>query len=203
MSFLSKIKGAFAKSPKGDEGVEKAPKYGPSPDDPLDLQFVKTFTSMGGQFFYVQPGRSVTELIEMLCSEKGLSGVNVISDELQSLSFNNAFAASYGTTLKHNTVVTTCEALCAYNGGIMIHEYHTGGLKLKDLPEHQIIIGKTSQIVPNLHEGLTRINHTYKSNRPGNISMIKPPLSDESIEEGVQLASEAVVFLLLVEDELE
>ena len=84
----------------------------------------------------------------------------------------------------------------------MVHNHHTGGRRLSDLPEHHVIIAYTSQIVANLRDGMTSINLKYRDNRPGNIAVIRAPH-----DQNVQMASadpnkDRNVFLVLIEDEI-
>jgi len=71
---------------------------------------------------------------------------------------------------------------------------------MDDMPKYHIVIGKTSQLVENLHGAMSRVNQQYRDNRPGQISVLKG-MNDQQ----VKLASadpnkNRLLFLLLIED---
>jgi L-lactate utilization protein LutC len=92
--------------------------------------------------------------------------------------------------------------MIAFNGGIMVNENQTKGLKINDMPKYHIILGKTSQLVENLSAAMTRVNQLYRENRPMHISTLRGPQDEQ-----VKLASAdpnkgRVLLLLLIEDSL-
>jgi len=99
-----------------------------------------------------------------------------------------------------NAVVSNCEALIAFNGGIMIDEVQTAGNKLKDLPTVHVVIGRTGQIVENLHAGMARINNKYRDKRPGSITTLRGAKEDAVQMAAIDYNANRILYLLLLED---
>ena len=198
--FLSKLKSSLlGKSEKTEESG--AGKFAPKKEEPLDVKFVQTFTEGGGNFMYCTNLQEAVHALEQYAAAHQWNGVYISSPAIADWGNHTKLDTTFEHDGQFPTVLSTCEALIAFNGGIMIHSHHTGGRKLGDLPKHHVLIAPTSQIVPNLRDGLTAINQKYRENRPSNISVIRAP-NDQAVE----LASAdpnkgRTVFLILIEDE--
>ncbi|MDA0740855.1 MAG: LUD domain-containing protein [Bacteroidetes bacterium] len=198
--FLSKLKSSLLGKSERTEEVA-AGKFAPKQEEPLDVKFVQTFTEGGGNFIYCTSSQEAVHALEQYARDHQWRGVYISSPAIVDWSNHTKLDTTFENDGQYTAVLSTCEALIAFNGGIMIHSHHTGGRKLGDLPKHHIIIAHTSQIVPNLRDGLTAINQKYRDNRPSNIAVIRAPH-----DQAVELASAdpnkgRTVFLILIEDE--
>lgn len=198
--FLSKLKSSLlGKSERTEESA--AGKFAPKQEEPLDVKFVQTFTEGGGNFIYCTSLQEAIHALEQYARDHQWRGVYISSPAIVDWSNHTKLDTTFENDGQYTAVLSTCEALIAFNGGIMIHSHHTGGRKLGDLPKHHILIAHTSQIVPNLRDGLTAINQKYRDNRPSNIAVIRAPH-----DQAVELASAdpnkgRTIFLILIEDE--
>ena len=198
--FLSKLKSRLlGKTERTAESA--AGKFAPKQEEPLDVKFVQTFTEGGGNFMYCTSLQEAVHALEQYAGDQQWRGVYISSPAIADWSNHTKLDTTFENDGQYPAVLSTCEALIAFNGGIMIHSHHTGGRKLGDLPKHHILIAHTSQIVPNLRDGLTAINQKYRDNRPSNIAVIRAPH-----DQAVELASAdpnkgRTVFLILIEDE--
>jgi L-lactate utilization protein LutC len=58
--------------------------------------------------------------------------------------------------------ITEADALIARTGSVLLTTTTCGGRRLSVLPEHHIVVARSSQIVPSLEEGLSRIKSQGK-----------------------------------------
>ena len=164
--FLSKLKSSLlGKSEKTEESG--AGKFAPKKEEPLDVKFVQTFTEGGGNFMYCTNLQEAVHALEQYAADHQWNGVYISSPAIADWSNHTKLDTTFENDGQFPSVLSTCEALIAFNGGIMIHSHHTGGRKLGDLPKHHVLIAHTSQIVPNLRDGLTAINQKYRENKAG------------------------------------
>jgi len=197
--IFSKLKSSLLGS--STEHEEERGKFAPIEELPLDEKFVSQFTEGGGNFMYCPSKEDALEKLLLFAEEKGWNGLFIATPALAEWANKTRLATTFENDGQHSVVMTGCEALIAFNGGIMIHSHHTGGRKLGDLPQHHVLIAYTSQIVANLRDGMTAINQKYREQRPSNISVIRAPH-----DQAVELASAdpnkgRTVFLILIEDE--
>lgn len=200
-------KGFFSKlvsSLKSTENVENSEesKYAPTEKVPLDEKFVSQFHEGGGHFIYCANQQDAIAALSQYAGEHQWNGLYVSDDSLRSWENKLNLSFTYDNDGQYPAVLSRCEALIAFNGGIMVHNLHTGGRRLSDLPENHVVVANTSQIVENLRDGMEVINSKYRDNRPGNIAVIRAPL-----DENVQMAAadpnkNRHVFLILIEDEI-
>jgi L-lactate dehydrogenase complex protein LldG len=200
-------KGFFSKlvsSLKSSEAAEPSPEgqFAPGEILPLDEKFVSQFHEGGGHFIYCANEQDALAGLEQYAKEHNWPGLYISDENLRKFENTLGLNITFNNDGQMPAVVSGCEALIAFNGGIMVHNHHTGGRRLSDLPEHHVIIAYTSQIVANLRDGMTSINLKYRDNRPGNIAVIRAPH-----DQNVQMASadpnkDRNVFLVLIEDEI-
>jgi L-lactate dehydrogenase complex protein LldG len=197
--FFSKLKRRLLRTSSEDEELGK---FAPKEERPLDERFVAQFTSGGGNFIYCPSKEEAITELQLYADSQGWKGLFIASSGLADWSNSIKLASTFENDGQFSVVMTNCEALIAFNGGIMIHSHHTGGRKLSDLPKHHVLIAFTSQIVDSLRDGMTAINQKYREHRPTNISVIRAPH-----DQAVELASAdpnkgRTVFLILIEDEV-
>ena len=198
--FFSKLVSSLKNSEPAEQPAEG--KFAPEEKLPLDEKFVSQFHEGGGHFIYCANEGDALAGLEQYAAEHNWPGLYISDDGLRNFENKLGLSITFNNDGQMPAVVSGCEALIAFNGGIMVHNHHTGGRKLSDLPEHHVIIAYTSQIVANLRDGMTSINLKYRENRPGNIAVIRAPL-----DQNVQMASadpnkDRNVFLVLIEDEV-
>ena len=201
MGIFSKLKHTLTAS-RSEDVKPEAGKFAPEEEKPLDLKFVEQFTEGGGSFMYCTNKEEAHAAIDHYLADRKLRGVFISSPEISSIKDRISAPSSFENDGQFNAVLSTCEALIAFNGGIMIHGHHTGGRKLSDLPKHHIVVGYTTQIVANLRDGMTAINQKYRDNRPSHIAVIRAP-HDQSVEmASADPNKDRTVFLVLIEDEI-
>ncbi len=198
--FLSVLSGKPASTQ--DPQSKEAGAFAPSQKEPVDLAFVKRFTDSGGKFLYCENTEEIYENLEAITKEAGIREVFCRDHNLQSILSRGGMNFSDKEYKSADAFCSECEYLISFNGGIMISENQTLGVKLEQLPEVFITIAYTSQIVENLRNGLTGIRQKYEK-LPANITTIKGPKGTEGID---QMNSPSIcqkdIYLILLEDQI-
>ena len=200
-NFFSKLMEVITGSPSSaEQQVKEQGQFAPVEKESKDVRFVKTLTQNGGNFVYCGSKEELVESLIKVIDEYQLVGIGSPDDNLLSFLKKEKLPKVYDSLKDCDTICTYCEALIASNGGIMVNERQTMGIRIDDMPDYHIVIGKTSQLVENLHGAMAKVNRQYRDNRPGQISVLKGPN-----DENVKLASadpnkDRTLFLLLVED---
>jgi L-lactate dehydrogenase complex protein LldG len=78
--------------------------------------------------------------------------------------------------------ITTCEALIAQTGSVLVTCVGNGGRALSVLPPHHVVIATADQLVPDLAAGYQVIRDRYGDNLPTQITFITGPSRTGDIE---------------------
>lgn len=199
--FFGKLMDVITGNPvDSPQKAEQSGQFAPTEKIAIDVRFVEKLTHNGGYFIYCGTKKELIESFNLIIEEHQLLAVGTPDQNLMSFLRTNGVNNLQDNLKECDTICTYCEALIAYNGGIMINEHQTKSIRIDDMPKHHIVLGKTSQLVENLHGAMSRVNHQYRDNRPGQISVLKGSNDDH-----VKLASadpnkNRILFLLLIED---
>jgi hypothetical protein len=200
--LFGKIADIISGSPaKGEKDPVKG-KFAPRKEEPKDVRFVRHFTRNGGLFVYCSKPQEVIDALGEFSKEYNLMNIGSPDENAKSYLKKTGISNFCDDLDKCDTIFTYCEAMMAFNGGIMVNENQTRGLNINNMPSCHIILGKTSQLVENLSAAMTRVNRLYRNNRPMHISTLRG-----AQDEQVKLASAdpnkgRTLFLLLMEDSL-
>jgi len=200
--FLSKLKDAILGVPtEPDSDVRKGGKYSPKILESIDIRFAEKFTKSGGNFIYCQNTNELKENLGRICTEENITFIFTCEKEIKTI-LNGVDVIISEDSNRSNAIFSTCEALIAFNGGVIINELQTKGIRLGELPEVHIVIGKTSQLVETLHAGMAIINNKYKSNRPSQNTTLRGGKDENNPLAPHDLNAKRTLYLLLLEDEL-
>lgn len=78
--------------------------------------------------------------------------------------------------------VTTCEALVAQTGSVLVTSRGTGGRALSVLPPHHVVVATREQLVPDLSAAFEILRRKYDGNFPSTMSFITGPSRTGDIE---------------------
>ncbi len=78
--------------------------------------------------------------------------------------------------------ITTCEALIAQTGSVLVSSAGSGGRALSVLPPHHMVIARRSQMLPDLHAALLAIREKSGEAFPSALSFITGPSRTGDIE---------------------
>ena len=169
---------------------------------PADLQFVKEFNKHGGKFLYCEKESEAHNYLNNISEESSINTIYCVNPELCSQLKESGIEVTQKPS-GADAFYSDCEYLVSFNGGIMLTDRQTHGLKYTELPEVFITKARTSQITKNLSSALSGIRAKYKGDIPSGISTVKGPRKKDSVTElgGSQFINKEI-YLLLVEDQV-
>lgn len=170
--------------------------------DHLDLLFAEQLTAVAGNFIFCEDDIQLIENLLLLAEEKGWRKIYCWEPKLQSLlsTYEYPFYSTDTDFLNADVGITTCEALVARNGSILITNGNEAGRRLSIYPHVHIVIAYTSQLVLDLKDGFKILKDKYPEALPTMISNITGPSRTADIEKTLVLGAhgpkELYVFLL-------
>ena len=175
-------------------------KFAPEEKEPDHVRFVRQFTESGGFFIYCGTKTEVIDALNDILEEHNLLGIGSPDENVLTLLKQLNINRVNQKVKECDTICTYCESMIAFNGGIMMTENQTNGLKIDQMPKYHIILGKTSQIVEKLSDAMGRINQHYRNNRPAQISQLRAPNDEQVRIANADPNKGRVLFVLLIED---
>lgn len=155
-----------------------------SPDESLDVVFAQAFKRAGGMFVYCENEKELVSSLmviledlheqELFCQEK------TIGDYL--VKAGVSFCSDPQDLPASKISITSCEALVAHSGSIVISSAQTGGRKVCIFPDAHIVVGFASQLTRDLQQALVYLKHKYEPDYPSLISVITGPSRTADIE---------------------
>src|SRR5690606_30526968 len=202
--MLKKIRQALLQkreNPHAD--FEDSPLY-KDEEEPLDVTFAREFTQVSGNFIYCDGEISVVENLILLAEKLKIKKILAWEPEIQKLLAIYGFPI-YTTDQQLESAdagITTCEALIARNGSIMLSNGNAAGRRLSIYPPVHIVIAKASQLVMDIKHGLLRMRERYGDQLPSMISTITGPSRTADIEKMLVLGAHGPkeLYVFLVED---
>jgi len=170
--------------------------------DHIDLLFAEQLTAVAGNFVFCEDDMQLVENILHLAEEKNWRKIYCWETEIQSLLSKYEFP-HYSTDtnfLNADVGITTCEALIARNGSVLVSNGNHSGRRLSIYPHVHIVIAFTSQLVLDLKDAFKLLKVKYPETNPTMISNITGPSRTADIEKTLVLGAhgpkELYVFLL-------
>jgi L-lactate dehydrogenase complex protein LldG len=171
--------------------------------DSLDVEFAQQFSTAGGQFIYCENGEALLEQFAELVKIKKWEDIHCYEDSL--VDVLQASKVELHTTrkdiLKAHVGITTCEALIARSGSILVSSNTKSGRLLSIYPEVHICVAFTSQIVSEIADALKVVKKRH-SKIPSNLSLVTGPSRTADIEKELVLGAHGPkeIYTLLVDD---
>ena len=178
-----------------------APIYTPN-DQETAIAFVERFKKNNGQFYYCETEAELLAQLPALIQQKQLQYAFVWEEKLIEMLSNTdlSFRRNEEEFLKADVGITLCECLIARTGSIMVSSKQTGGRRLTIYPHVHVVVAYTSQIVPDIGDGLKLVQDRYGELFPSLLSMVTGPSRTADIEKTLVLGAhgprELVLFLV-------
>ncbi|MFD1316925.1 hypothetical protein [Namhaeicola litoreus] len=166
-----------------------------------DELFVKKFIQKGGKFLYCNNKQEVTEHLIKILAENNWNNVVCLDESLNKI-LSEIKSAKTSKILLNLPFFASCEALVAEDGSIMFSTEQLGDNKLKDLPTNFIVLGKTSQLVKTISDGVMGVRLRATKNKPTIVSSVKDYLPNKSEVDFLTYGNtnSKTLYLLLLED---
>jgi len=185
-------------------GVDwEKPVYAPQGDSPEET-FARSFSKIGGQFVYCENVLDFAEKLLNLTEEN--SWKKFLCWEPKITALLDRYEFPYSTTDKDFEEgiagLTSCEALVARTGSILVSSRQGSGRRLPIIPTSHVVLAYTSQLVPELKDGLQLIRNKYGEQFPSMIGNITGPSRTADIEKTLVTPAHGPrdIFVFLVDD---
>lgn len=168
----------------------------------IDLLFAEQLTAVAGNFIFCEDEIQLVENLLHLADEKNWRRIYCWEPRLQELleRYEYPFYSTETDFLNADVGISTCEALIARNGSVLVSNGNQAGRRLSIYPNVHIVIAYTSQLVLDLKDGFKSLRDKYQGHFPTMVSNITGPSRTADIEKTLVLGAhgpkELYVFLL-------
>lgn len=202
--MLKKIRAALLqKRDNPHPDFEDSPLY-KDEEEPMDVTFARELTAVAGKFVYCDGEISVIENLIALVEELGVTKIHVWESSIQILlkHYGFPYLATDGDFEQAEIGVTTCEALIARNGSVMVSNANEAGRRLSIYPPIHIVFAKASQLVMDIRHGIALVKSRYPEQLPTMITTITGPSRTADIEKKLVLGAHGPkeLYVFLIED---
>ena len=173
----------------------------PENKDPA-VWFAENFMARKGTFFYAESLAEFRNQIAGFVKEKGFRNIHVwekeLAEELQNCGF--AFSTTDRGLMQVDCGITLCECLLTRTGSMIVSSKQLAGRRLTIFPPTHIVVASTSQMVPDIKEGLAFMHKKYGNRLPSMISVVSGASRTADIEKTLVLGAhgpkELILFLI-------
>ncbi len=173
--------------------------------EPLDVNFAQELVKVSGKFVYCDSDDEFTALLKQFILEKDWSVLFCLDPIIQRLlrEAGIPFVSNQKEFLDSKIGITRCEYLIARLGSVMVSSHLSPGRKINVYPDAHLILGYTSQLVPDLKHALAAIRKKYLHNYPSMISLITGPSRTADIEKTLVLGAHGPreLYVFLIDDQ--
>jgi L-lactate dehydrogenase complex protein LldG len=173
-------------------------------DEPLEEMFAHSFTKIGGQFVFCENELEFLENIIHLATERGWKKFYCYEERLQKLMKDAEFpfTSEEGKFEEEIVGISSCEALVARLGSVVVSSKSASGRRLVVIPTTHIVLAYTSQVVYTMKEAMMTIQSKYGENFPSYIASLTGPSRTADIEKTLVTPAHGPrdIFVFLVDD---
>lgn len=200
--ILKKVKYALG---KGDYTMSvpelTSPVLKSLPEDDITYVFAENFVNTKGTFVFCENGEDFLVNLKAFISKSEYDQIHIFEKDLiESLDGIIPFLADKNNFENAQIGITTCEYLIARTGSILVSSNPTSGRSLGVFPHTHIVVAFTSQILPEISDGLKMLKQKYQKNMPSMISLVSGPSRTADIEKTLVLGAhgpkDLVLFLI-------
>ena len=184
-----------------------APVHPPlSSPDPV-VAFAESFQRVGGEFYYCETLEHLARQIAGFRQRQQVGAPYVWEPDLQAVlrAAGVAFRADeQDFTAQADLSLTSCEALVARTGSVLVSAATASGRRLSIYPDQHLVLARPSQVVSEIGEALRVIQSRYGSQLPSMVSLTSGPSRTADIEKTLVLGAHGprrIALFLLEEDE--
>ena len=176
-------------------------KFFSSPDDCLDIIFAEAFNKNGGKFIFCESLEEIFSTLKILCKKHNWNNVYCWETQLQKIlkKYDFAFSSTKKNLINAEVGITTCDALIARTGSILLNSQSSSGRSLSIIPSIHIVIASTNQLVYNLKDVL-KLQTARESKFPSMLCFTSTNSQTADIEKtlvnGAHGPKELYVFML-------
>jgi L-lactate dehydrogenase complex protein LldG len=179
----------------------------PLPETALAETFAANFQRIGGEFFYCETQAQLSTALCAWLAERLPADQQfyVWEPAMQALltAANVPFQATEADFKAQAAVgLTSCEALVARTGSLVVAPATASGRRLSIYPDQHIVLARPSQVVAEIGDALRAVQACYGENLPSMLSLTTGPSRTADIEKTLVLGAHGPrrLTLFLLED---
>ena len=166
----------------------------------LEVEFAEQFTKLQGRFAYCVNQRELANQLSGLVSSRQWTNIYCCEESLKQMLRKNDFNDFSDVELKDcDCSITSCEALVARTGSIVLSANQTQGRTTSVYAPVHICVAFTHQLVYEIKDALQLLKDKYMGKLPSLISFATGPSRTADIEKtlvvGVHGPKEVFLFL--------
>ncbi len=170
----------------------------------VDIAFAEELVRIGGKFVYCESEDEFLSTLQSFIVEKDW-GLLFCQDPTVQHMLREAgipFESHTEGMPEARIGITRCEFLVARFGSVMVSSRMSPGRKITVYPETHVVLGYTSQLVPELKNALAGIKKKYRDEYPSMVSLITGPSRTADIEKTLVMGAHGPreLYVFLVDD---
>ncbi len=173
-------------------------------DELLEIQFAQEFSKINGQFLFCEDKEQCISDLQQLVVERKWTELYCWENSLAWLSNRMSDVQQTDVNFEQaNVGITTCDALVARTGSIIITNASEAGRRLSIYPHIHVVIAYTSQLCADIGDALTIVQNRYNDKLPSMISTTTGPSRTADIEKTLVLGAHGPreIFVMLIDDQ--
>ncbi|WP_201979833.1 LutC/YkgG family protein [Hymenobacter rubidus] len=185
-----------------------APVHPPLNNPDIVVAFAESFQRVGGEFYYCESLAHLAAQLNGFRQRQQVSAPYVWEPEMQALLYKAgvAFRADESEFIeKADLGLTSCEALVARTGSVLVSAATASGRRLSIYPDQHLVLARPSQVVAEIGEALGVVQVRYGTRLPSMVSLTSGPSRTADIEKTLVLGAHGprrIALFLLEEDDV-
>ena len=207
-AVLARIRSALAAGPAllPPEPDWTAPVHPPLSDADVVVAFAESFRRVGGEFYYCETLPELAAQIAGFRQRQQVGPPFVWEPEMQALLYTAGVAFRADETdfvAQADLALTSCEALVARTGSVLVSAGTASGRRLSIYPDQHLVLARPSQVVAEIGDALQLVQARYGSHLPSMVSLTSGPSRTADIEKTLVLGAHGPrrLALFLLEDD--
>ena len=208
--MLARIRTALAAGPAPlpPEPDWAAPVHPPLPGGDLAVTFAESFRRIGGEFFYCETRPQLGAELRGWLAGRLPAGQQFYVWEPAMQALLAAADVPFRATGQDFTEqaaagLTSCEALVARTGSVVVAAATASGRRLSIYPDQHIVVARPAQVVAEIGDALRAVQERYGDQLPSMLSLTTGPSRTADIEKTLVLGAHGPrrLTLFLLEDD--
>jgi len=169
----------------------------PVSEDPLEICFAQNFSEAGGKFFFCADNKELIDNVDFLLKENNW-GTAICEEEILQGLLEIAEINFVPVFEKNMPAITTCEALIARTGSVMVSLSQGSSSQAFFQSPALVVVAFTSQLVYEVKEAIQQLKEKYDGVLPSSFHVISNPagLDYQGNEGAIQNPRDLYVFLM-------
>ena len=183
-----------------------APVHPPLNNADVVVAFAESFQRVGGEFYYCESLEQLAEQLAAFREQQRVGAPYVWEPDLQAVLrvAGVEFRADEADFIANADLsLTSCEALVARTGSVLVSAATESGRRLSIYPDQHLVLARPSQVVAEIGDALRLMQERYGAQLPSMLSLTSGPSRTADIEKTLVLGAHGPrrIALFLLEEE--